>query len=178
MVMVDEMGRQRKTADGRPLIMPQLKWLYHYRQYMYNSGSHYVFYENAAGSSFSMKSSGVPWPEGRIFAHGGNLSYDRVQTSLSTGTPTVMLYNTGGVTQTFGSLHSYCVSGKTLIEDECHATGDDPTRLILDKCDVVSVEPWTKRFGLSAVMKMQNLEKRAPETMRKAVGRRCHERKP
>jgi hypothetical protein len=80
-----------------------------------------------------------------------------------------MLYNTGGVTQTFGSLHNYCVSGKTMIEDEVHATGNDPTRIILDKVDIVSVEPWTKRFGISAVMKMQNLEKRAPETMRKAV---------
>jgi hypothetical protein len=80
-----------------------------------------------------------------------------------------MLYNTGGVTQTFGSLHNYCVKEKTRIEDECHATGDDPTRLILDKCDVVSVEPWTKRFGLSVVTKMRNLEKRAPEVMRKSV---------
>ena len=39
-----------------------------------------------------------------IFAHGGNLTYDRLLASLEGGMPSVMLYNTGGVTQSFGSL--------------------------------------------------------------------------
>ena len=50
----------------------------------------------------------------------------------------------GGVTQTFGSLHNWCVSAKVLIDDECILTGNDPTRAVLDRTDVVSSEPWTK----------------------------------
>ena len=29
---VDDLGRQRVTADKRPLVTPQSKWVYHYRQ--------------------------------------------------------------------------------------------------------------------------------------------------
>lgn len=169
MIQTDDVGRKKFSSDGRPLITPQVKWLYHYRQYLFNAGTHYVIFENAAGSVFSTKSSGVQWPEGKIFAHGGNLSFDRIQQSLSSGTATVMLYNTGGVTQTFGSLHQWCVSKKIMIEDECIRTGSDSTREILDRAEVVSREPWTKKFGVSVVLKMQRLEKRAPEVMRKSV---------
>jgi len=169
MIMVDDVGRKRRTSDGRPLITPESKWLFHYRQYLYNCGSHYVIFENAEDSAFPLKSNGVPWPEGNIYANGGNLSYDRIQQSLSTGTPTVMLYNTGGVAQTFSSLHQWCVSKHIQIGDECRRTGNDPTRLVLSRADVVSTEPWTKRFGVSTVSGFQRLVKRAPEVMRKSV---------
>eukprot|EP00746_Dinoflagellata_sp_MGD_P142839 gnl/MRDRNA2_/MRDRNA2_75748_c0_seq1.p1 gnl/MRDRNA2_/MRDRNA2_75748_c0~~gnl/MRDRNA2_/MRDRNA2_75748_c0_seq1.p1 ORF type:complete len:1059 (+),score=185.89 gnl/MRDRNA2_/MRDRNA2_75748_c0_seq1:157-3333(+) len=169
MVMVDDTGRQRSTCDGRPLITPELKWLYHYRQYLFNGGSHYVIFEDAITSEFSMSSNGVPWPEGSIFAHGGNLAFDRIQQSLFTGTPTVMLYNSGGVAQTFASLHNWCVSRNVAIRDECLRTGKDATEVILARTDVVSSEPWTKRFGLPCVAQFQRLEKRAPEVMRRSV---------
>jgi hypothetical protein len=169
MIMVDEIGRKRQTSDGRPLITPETKWLFHYRQYLFNGGSHYVIYENAEDSSFPLKSNGMAWPEGSIFAHGGNLSYERIKRSLSTGTPTVMLYNTGGVAQTFGSLHNWCVSQNLRLVDECARTGTDTTRAILARTDMVSSEPWTKKFGVSGVAEMQRLVKRAPEVMRKSV---------
>jgi hypothetical protein len=170
MFKVDENGKHLFSADGtRPLITPELKWLYHYRQYMYNSGSHYVIFEEAAGSAFSMKTNGVAWPEGCVYAHGGNLSYERIQKSLATGTPTVMIYNTGGVAQTFASLHTWCVTRNVDIMDACARTGTDPTRAILARTDIVSSEPWTKKFGISAVAQLQNLVRRAPEEMRKSV---------
>lgn len=38
MIPVDSEGRMKMTADGRPDISPELKWLYHYRQYTFASG--------------------------------------------------------------------------------------------------------------------------------------------
>eukprot|EP00746_Dinoflagellata_sp_MGD_P150596 gnl/MRDRNA2_/MRDRNA2_82436_c0_seq2.p1 gnl/MRDRNA2_/MRDRNA2_82436_c0~~gnl/MRDRNA2_/MRDRNA2_82436_c0_seq2.p1 ORF type:complete len:1083 (+),score=205.85 gnl/MRDRNA2_/MRDRNA2_82436_c0_seq2:86-3334(+) len=169
MIMVDEIGRKRQTSDGRPLITKETKWLFHYRQYLFNGGSHYVIFENSEDSSFPLKSNGAAWPEGSIFAHGGNLSYERIKRSLSTGTPTVMLYNTGGVAQTFGSLHNWCVSQNLRLLDECARTGKDPMQAILAHTDMVSSEPWTKKFGVSSIAEMQRLVKRAPEVMRKSV---------
>lgn len=48
-------------------------------------------------------------PVGGIFAHGGNIAYNRMQSWLQLGRPTVMLFNTGGVTQAFASLHDAVV---------------------------------------------------------------------
>jgi hypothetical protein len=169
MVNVDDDGRKCRTSDGRPLITPEVKWLYHYRQYQFNAGTHYVIFENAADSAFSMESNGVPWRQGYIFANGGNLSFDRIQQCLSSGMPTVMLYNTGGVAQTFASLHKWCVTRNVFIEDECTRKGIDSKSAILARTEVVSKEPWTRRIGISTVSQLQNLAKRAPETMRKSV---------
>lgn len=170
MVSVDENGKKCHCEDGRKLITPQVKWCYHYRQYLFSAGSHYVIFENANDSTFSMDSNGVPWREGAIFANGGNLSFERIQQALSTGTPTVMLYNTGGVAQTFASLHNWCVNRSATIEDECLQQKDsDPKLEILRRVEVVSSEPWTRKFGVSIISQFQNLVKRAPGTMRKSV---------
>eukprot|EP00746_Dinoflagellata_sp_MGD_P163095 gnl/MRDRNA2_/MRDRNA2_90964_c0_seq1.p1 gnl/MRDRNA2_/MRDRNA2_90964_c0~~gnl/MRDRNA2_/MRDRNA2_90964_c0_seq1.p1 ORF type:complete len:1135 (-),score=217.83 gnl/MRDRNA2_/MRDRNA2_90964_c0_seq1:81-3485(-) len=169
MINVDDEGCKRRCEDNRPMITPEVKWLYHYRQYLYSSGSHYVIFENSADSTFCMESNGVPWREACIFANGGNLSFERIQHSLSSGLPTVMLYNTGGVTQTFGSLYNWCVTRNVRIQNECREHNLDPKSVILSHTEVVSTEPWTKRFGVSTVSQLQNLVKRAPEAMRSCV---------
>lgn len=169
MINVDETGRKCRTSDGRPLVTPEVKWLYHYRQYLFNAGTHYVIFENASNSTFAMESNGVPWSVGSIFANGGNLSFDRIQESLSSGTPTVMLYNTGGVTQTFGAMYNWCVTSRVVLEDECHRKGTDFNSAVIHRTCVVSKEPWTKKFGVSTVSQLHNLVKRAPEHMRRSV---------
>ena len=60
-----------------------------------------------------------------IFAHGGNLTYDRLLASLEGGMPSVMLYNTGGVTQSFGSLFAgQCGRSKRKkIKSDCERFG-------------------------------------------------------
>merc|ERR1719174_1995777 len=118
MIQVDDLGRQRVTADKRPLVTPQSKWVYHYRQYTFMQGSHYILFEDAANADFPLRSGGVDWPSGCIFAHGGNLTYDRLLASLEGGMPSVMLYNTGGVTQSFGSLYNLCITNKMKMERE------------------------------------------------------------
>ncbi|CAD7922719.1 unnamed protein product [Amoebophrya sp. A120] len=165
MVQTDEHHVMMRTHDGRRLVTPQNKWLYHYRQYLYGSATHYCLFESATDSSLPLEKFGG---EGRIFAHGGNLSFDRMVDWISRGKPTVILLNTGGVAQSFGSLHYWCVTKKAHLENiqpnECARR-----QLILEKVSLVSREPWARKFGLPQIMMMQELEKRAPDVMRKSV---------
>ena len=60
-------------------------------RYLFGSGTHYVLFEDAPSSAFPLRTGGLDWPQGSIFAHGGNLSYDRVVAALQTGAPSVLL---------------------------------------------------------------------------------------
>ena len=79
-----------------------------------------------------------------------------------------MLYNTGGVTQTFGSLHNMVVTKKAHYEAK-EPNANKRGALILQKVSMVSNEPWTRNFGMQHVMMMQDLEKRAPDVVRKSM---------
>lgn len=79
-----------------------------------------------------------------------------------------MLYNTGGVTQTFGSLHNLTVTKKAHYEAK-EPNASKRSGLILNKVSMVSNEAWTRRFGLQHIMMMQDLEKRAPDFCRKGM---------
>jgi len=79
------------------------KWMYHYSQTTFSSGTHYIFLESAAGAeAFPLHTFG---PLGFVAAHGGTLSYKRLRARISQGRPLVMLHQTGGATQAFASLH-------------------------------------------------------------------------
>ena len=130
-----------------------------------SSATHYILFENATDSSIPFDKFGA---EGRIFAHGGNLSFERIVSWISRGKPTVILLNTGGVAQSFGSLHHWCVTKKAFLEAQERSQARRCS-LILQKVSVVSSEPWARRFGLPQIMMMQELEKRAPDVMRKSV---------
>jgi len=164
-VETDANGIQLKMSDGRPLVTPQNKWCYHYGRHCFTSATHMVLYEDATESSIPLDKFAQ---EGRIFANGGQLSFDRITDWIQRGKATVMLLNTGGVAHSFGSLHHWCVTKKGLLE----SIEKDPAKrcsLILEKVAVVSQEPWTRKFGLSQILMMQDLEKRAPDTMRKSI---------
>ena len=125
----DANGIPLKTVDGRPLVTPQNKWCYHYGRYCFQSATHMVLFEDASESSIPLDKIAQ---EGRIFANGGNLSFDRITDWIQRGKATVLLFNTGGVAHTFGSLHNWCVTKKVLLE----GIEKDPARrcsLILDK---------------------------------------------
>mmetsp|Transcript_49993 Transcript_49993/g.89748 ORF Transcript_49993/g.89748 Transcript_49993/m.89748 type:complete len:1089 (+) Transcript_49993:33-3299(+) len=165
MIAVDDNMRPMKTSDGRPLITAQVKWVYFFRQYLFQQGSHYIIHEDAATSSLPMRtsSSAVDWAEAHIYAHGGNLSFERLQDAFKKGIPAVLLYNTGGVTQTFASIHRWCVTNKMLLQNF-----ENPTKDVVEQLEVVSSEPWTRSIGPSLVETMQRLEARAPEKLRRA----------
>jgi len=59
-----------------------------------------------------------------------------VKARIQMGSALVMLHNTGGVTQAFGSLHRALLSSY-----------DTSVVALLDKLDLVSREDWAKDFG-------------------------------
>ena len=60
------------------------------------------------------------------------------------GMPLVMLYNTGGVTQAFGSLQRILARGPNLDSNE-----------MLKRCELVSKENWAASFGIPEIMMMK-----------------------
>ena len=129
MVHTDANGIPQKTADGRPLVTAQNKWCFHYSRFCFSSATHMVLFEDASESSIPLDKFAQ---EGRIFANGGNLSFERITDWIQRGKATVLLSNTGGVAHSFGSLHTWCVTKKHLLE----GVEKDPAKrrsLILDK---------------------------------------------
>ena len=88
-----------------------------------------------------------------------------------------MLLNTGGVTQSFGSMHHWCVTKKAFLEQR-EKSEQKRCSLIMQKVAVVSTEPWARKFGLAQIMMMQELEKRAPDVMRKVCNTQMQKKKP
>ena len=156
MVQTNSNGLMMKTRDGRPLVTPQNKWLYHYRQFFYNSATHYIVFENSSDSSACLDKLAS---EGRIFAHGGNLTFDRISDWISRGKPTVILLNTGGVAQSFGSLHYWCVTKKAFLEN-LQPLESARRQLILEKVSLVSTEPWSRKYYYSLYIVLSNTGKK------------------
>jgi hypothetical protein len=97
-----------------------------------------------------------------VCAHGGTAAYKRLRGAIQQGLPMVMLYNTGGVTQAFCSVHR----GLTAKKDD----GTTPTsNEILSSLEVVSSEKWAQSFGLPEIMLMQELNHRAPLLFKKTI---------
>lgn len=155
MVPVDSEGRMMMTADGRPDISPELKWLYHYRQHTFTSGTHYVVLGSST-SSFPYSSLGG---EGKVFAHGGNLAFPRMSEWIRRGKPMAMVFNSGGVAQAFAALHTSVVKR--------HATNSEALQEMMSQ--VTSTEPWAQKIGMTEVMMMRELNTRAPVLLRKSV---------
>ena len=76
----------------------------------FGSGTHYVFLRSpSGGDAFPLDAA---FPMGSVVAHGGTMAYKRIRAQIQTGNPMVMLYNSGGVTQAFASLHRAMLSDK------------------------------------------------------------------
>jgi hypothetical protein len=128
-------------------------WSYHYSQYMFSSGTHYFFVED--DQVFAPDSLG---PIGGVFAHGGTLAYHRMRSWLQHGRPSVMLMNSGGVTQAFASLHNAAVRSDIV-----------DVQRILRHVEIVSSEKWADSFGVTECMSMAELKNRAPLVMKKSI---------
>ena len=87
-----------KREDGT--VSDKRKWMYHYNQCLFGSGTHYIILDTA-DDAFDFECLGTI---GNVVAHGGTLAYRRLRSHILLGHPTVLLYNTGGATQAFGSL--------------------------------------------------------------------------
>merc|ERR1719261_664135 len=70
-----------------------------------------------------------------------------------------MIFNTGGVTQAMGYLYAMVVK-RGMSKGECYLDLPD---------QVVSDEPWAKKIGMTEVIMMHELNKRAPDMMRKSI---------
>ena len=89
----------RDPATGK--VYPEMVWWYHYLQTYYASGTHYIILEKGE-DGFDL--SATCGPLGFVCAHGGLMMYDRLAARIQSGMPLVMLHNSGGITQCFGSL--------------------------------------------------------------------------
>eukprot|EP00931_Biecheleriopsis_adriatica_P113053 TRINITY_DN8797_c0_g1_i2.p1 TRINITY_DN8797_c0_g1~~TRINITY_DN8797_c0_g1_i2.p1 ORF type:complete len:1095 (-),score=224.92 TRINITY_DN8797_c0_g1_i2:92-3376(-) len=167
LVHKDQNGKVKLLNDGRPSVTKQLKWIYHYQQYLYQSGSHYIIFEDADTSSFPMRTAGnEDWPEAKIFACGESLAFDRVLHAFKAGIPSVLLGNTGGATQIFASLYKMCVEEK----NNWLQAFENPNKEILENImmSMSGEETFINRVGPGTVDLMLRLERRAPEKMRRA----------
>ena len=169
-----------KDANGD--VEKDKRWSYHCNQYMFSSGTHYIILHDETDL--------LDWDKvgtmGGVFAHGGTLAYERMRWWLQRGKPTVMLFNTGGVTQAFASLHHAVVKQSRNKEGTPEALKQSKNKEgteealthhninkgikdALESFQVASQEKWGRLFGVSDVVMMQELYRRAPVATRKAI---------
>jgi ABC-type multidrug transport system fused ATPase/permease subunit len=129
-------------------------------QCFYAGGTHYLIFEKP-DESFDLESLA---PRGNVCAHGGTLAYRRLRKNILTGQPVVMLYNTGGVTQAFASVHRKLTEGSGMSQGRL----PDAQEMLLNM-EVVSKENWANNFGMPEVMMMRELAQRAPQLFRKTI---------
>ncbi|GMI17618.1 hypothetical protein TrLO_g4439 [Triparma laevis f. longispina] len=148
--------KEHIRADTKD-VAPKRKWMYHYNQTTFSSGTHYVFLESDT-EAFPLHAFG---PTGYVHAHGGTLSYQRLRSRISQGRPLVMLHQTGGVSQAFGSLH----------KSIGHMSADSmkSTDQILAEIDLFSSEKWAAGFGVPEIMMFKELLSRAPQLFQKTI---------
>merc|ERR1740138_1933990 len=78
---------------------------------------------------------------------------------IQSGQPLVMLYNTGGITQSFGSLIQALVSHQINIEPH----------VLLSHLEVPSRKAWARKIGMPEVMMLTDLAARAPGLFSKTI---------
>ncbi|KAK3283599.1 hypothetical protein CYMTET_8687 [Cymbomonas tetramitiformis] len=143
-----------KHCPNGEQVSEKRRWMYHYTQYIFHPGTHYIITEKEE-QEFPFE---FMAPFGKIFAHGGSAAYSRMYQWLSRGKPSVLLFNSGGVTQAFGSLHN------DVIKRHKHDSVD-----IMKSLQIVSSEDWTNQFGVADIMMFHELKQRAPLLMRKSI---------
>ena len=183
------------SLDGTATISRERVWRYFYRMFLYNKGSHYVL----LGDKRSRFPADSLAPVGSVCAHGGAGMYPRLRDLIHRGTPTVMLYNSGGVTHSFASVHNAIMNpppedatktqhelkkrrhGKskrngaqltahdTSGEDQANAKSEAERILELVQGQIVSNEPWARSFGIPEIMKLTQVNTQEPRLFKKTV---------
>ena len=133
----------------------EMVWWYHYLSSFYSSGTHYIVLEKGE-DGFDL--SACCGPLGYVCAHGGIIMYDRLSSRIQSGQPLVMLYNTGGITQCFGSL-------LRAIVEHPHAGPEE----LLQYLEVATRKEWAASIGLPEIMMMTELNERAPLLFKKTI---------
>ena len=150
-------------ADGN--VGDKRKWMYHYNQCLFGSGTHYIIMDNA-DDAFELDALGTV---GNVVAHGGTLAYRRLRGHIQMGHPTVMLYNTGGATQAFGSLHNAITELQARSGEGRHEGRLPDAEELLPQIELTAREKWVNGFGLPEIMMMKELAERAPQLFRHTI---------
>lgn len=148
-----------KPAEALHLINGELparvKWQYHYLQTFFASGTHYIIVDN----DYDAPDLGALGSFGYVCANGQALMFPRLKSLIQRGESTVMLHNTGGVTQAFASIRKAVTQ----------AFPSPDALKILDDVEIVAKAPWKWKFGLPEVLLMMDLQQRAPMLLRTSV---------
>jgi hypothetical protein len=84
-----------------------------------------------------------------VHAHGGTLSYQRLRSRILQGLPIVLLHQTGGATQAFGSLQKALTQSSTFANTGLNVQPHKKTTdHILSEIDLFSSEQWASAFGV------------------------------
>lgn len=144
-------------------VCPRRTWSYHYSQYLFSSGTHYIILPDEE-QVVNLDALGTV---GRVFASGGTQTYHRMSRWLQSGRPSVMLNNTGGVTQAFVSLHNSVKSVKKQSQGDINFGCDNIPSVF---CSSLTLKnSWVKEFGFSYFVWMQDLQERAPAIIKEGI---------
>lgn len=147
------------VIDAEGNVSDKRKWMYHYNQCIFGAGTHYIIMDTA-DDAFELEALGTV---GNVVAHGGTLAYRRLRGHIQMGHPTVMLYNTGGATQAFGSLH------RAITDLQANEGRLPDAEELLPQIELTAQEKWVKGFGLPEIMMMKELAERAPQLFRHTI---------
>jgi hypothetical protein len=149
--------KEHILADGT--VAEKRRWMYHYEQYIFGAGTHYIILEDDNDVFEVEKLGGM----GTVVAHGGTLMYHRLRQKMQKGQPLVMLYNTGGATQAFASIV------RSFRRAQARRLELPRSEHVLEDVEIVSSENWAATFGIPEIMLMKELTQRAPLLFRKTV---------
>lgn len=131
-------------------------WANHYRQYLFGSGTHYVL--TCGSSHFSIE--GIA-PEVRTFACGDDFTQKRLFAWMCCARPTILLSNTGGVTEIAAQMHNMIARDGI---NSSQAIWSKITRLVNDTNDRGRTS-----VGYPHVMRMVDLGQNALEVMKRSM---------
>lgn len=139
---------------GGGTLPPGKRWETHYLQNIFSYGTHHLLFQDP-GDALSVEDLGRI---GCVFSNGSDDLCARLRSRIESGTPLVMMYNTGGATQAFGSMQRMLQHGPS-----------PSASIMLAKAEICSTDAWTETFGLPEIMGMKQLKARAPNIFRKTV---------
>ncbi|GMI05119.1 hypothetical protein TrVE_jg12256 [Triparma verrucosa] len=136
------------------------RWSFYYRSTLFASGTHYVIV-GEKGYNFNRAGLGST---GYIFANGGNAEYYQLKKCIREGRPSILLMNTGSVTQAFCSLRAG-LRWKKIKKDTDHYRLTNPQldSAIQGALQVLQHEDyWAYKFGLSEIDLCNDVLSRSP----------------
>ena len=140
---------------------PRVAWAYHYTQTIFGSGSHYLLFDEDDYAPDLR----VTATTGTYVANGETKpAFERIKKHLNSGSPVVLLNNTGGVTQAFASLLKAMNENKKVDKNLL------PAGALLKKITLVgppseALKQWQQGFGMPEIKMLQELYTKDPTSL-------------